>query len=291
MNPVSTPSRYRPRIVRLVDPLRLGSRLWDVPERLGHVLHFVAQVIAGFPPALTKYRSHVVIAFNDVTWGRGSVVVGGGIAGVLIILGAATGGMVGILGVTSLSTLNLGAMSGLLSALASTREIAPIIAAVGFAAQACCRMTAEIGSMRIAEEIDAIEVQGVRPIPFVVTTRVIAGMLAIVPIYLVALTVSYLSAELVASVLYQQSSGAYQHYFHMFVEPMDIVYSVTKVLIITVAVIIAHAYYGFYASGGPEGVGIASGRAIRASLVLIVSLDMVLTILMWGFDTKVSFSG
>ncbi|HEY9315946.1 ABC transporter permease [Williamsia sp.] len=288
---MSTPSRYRPQIFRWIDRVRFGPRLWAAPERLGHLVHFVAQVIAGFLPALTKYRSHVLVAFNDVTWGRGSVVVGGGIAGVLIILGAATGGMIGVLGVTSLSTLNLGAMSGLLSALASTREIAPMIAAVGFAAQAGCRMTAEIGSMRIAEEIDAIEVQGVRPIPFVVTTRVIAGMLAIVPIYLAALTVSYLSAQLVSSVLYQQSEGAYQHYFHMFVEPVDVVYSVVKVLILTVAVIIAHSYYGFYASGGPEGVGVASGRAIRASLVLIVSLDMVLTILMWGFDTAVSFSG
>lgn len=88
-----------------------------------------------------------------------------------------------------------------------------------------------------------------------------------------------------------QGSGAYDHYFHMFTEPIDLIYSLVKVIVFVLVVTLVHAYQGYHASGGPEGVGIASGRAIRASLVLIVTTDMVLTLVMWGLDATISFSG
>ena len=259
-------------------------------EHIGRQVTFVLDTIAGLPHTVRAYRNQMLAAFAETTWGNGSILVGGGIASVLAILGVSVGGMIGILGVTSLSSLNLSPMAGLITGYAATREMAPIVAAVGFAAQAGCRMTAEIGSMRISEEIDALEAQAIRPIPFVVGTRVIAGVLAIVPFYLISLCLAYLSSRLVVSVVYGNSAGAYDRYVEAFVSPVDVVYSTIKVVVFAVLVIIAHTYYGFFASGGPEGVGIASGRAIRASLVLIVAADMVMSLMFWGLNSGLNFA-
>ena len=145
--------------------------------------------------------------------------------------------------------------------------------------------------MRISEEIDALEAQGIRSIPFVVTTRVIAGFITIVPLYVVTLLLSYLSCALVVNVLHGQSSGTYYHYFNSFIQPSDVFFSVLKAAIFVTVIIAIHGYQGYYASGGPEGVGAASGRAIRASLISIVILDMILTLIFWGRDPGVRISG
>ncbi|HNP55833.1 MAG TPA: ABC transporter permease [Gordonia sp. (in: high G+C Gram-positive bacteria)] len=278
------PSEYRPT-------LRRAGRTAGRPfENIGRIVTFIGDVLAGLPHTLRAYRKQTMAAFTEVTWGNGSILVGGGIATVMAVLGVTVGGMIGILGVTSLQSLNLSPMAGLITGYAATREMAPIIAAVGFAAQAGCRMTAEIGSMRISEEIDALEAQAIRPIPFVVGTRVIAGVTAIVPFYLVSLCVAYLTSRLVVSGLYGQSAGAYDRYVEAFVSPVDVIYSTIKVVVFALVIIIAHTYYGFFASGGPEGVGVASGRAIRASLVLIVTFDMLLSLLFWGLNSGLNFA-
>lgn len=112
------------------------------------------------------------------------------------------------------------------------------------------------------------------------TTRVLAGIITIIPLYLFTLALSYLSCALMVSL--HQASGTYTHYFDMFMQPSDVVYSAIKAVVFVVLIIGIHCYEGFYASGGPEGVGRASGRAIRASLITIVVSDMLLTLLFWG---------
>src|SRR3546814_8727656 len=87
------------------------------------------------------------------------------------------------------------------------------------------------------------------------------------------------------------SSDLYDLYFNAFLKPQDLVFSVIKVLIFVVSVVIVHSYQGYYATGGAEGVGRASGRAIRSSLIIIIIEDMILTLLMWGFDSGVRISG
>lgn len=232
-----------------------------------------------------------MVTITSMTWGRGSVIVGGGTAAVMVVMGAAVGASIGIEAYSALNTVALGQVSGLVSAFANTRELAPIAAGVGFAAQAGCRMTAEIGSMRISEEIDAIESLGIRSVPFVVTTRVIAAVISIVPTFLIALIVSYMSAALVVTVLHGEPAGVYEHYFTEYLVSWDVLAAVIKVAVFAVAVILIHCYQGFFATGGPEGVGIASGRAIRASLVAIITIDMFMTIVLWGFTSPITFSG
>ncbi|MBP0656349.1 ABC transporter permease, partial [Mycobacterium tuberculosis] len=101
-------------------------------------------------------------AITNMTWGRGSIVVGGGTVPMMVVLGLVMGASVGVESFATLDMLGMGPVTGIVSAYATTRELAPIAAAVGFAAQAGCRITAEIGSMRISEEIDALESLGLR---------------------------------------------------------------------------------------------------------------------------------
>ncbi|MEV6558728.1 ABC transporter permease [Nocardia sp. NPDC051756] len=271
--------------------VRQPGRVFAPIETTGFMLGFVFQALWAIPLTLRRYRAQTMRTITDMTWGRGSVLVGGGTVPMLVVLGIAMGAGVGIQSFAALDLLGLGPVTGVVSAFANTRELAPIAAAVGFAAQAGCRMTAEIGSMRISEEIDALESLGLRSIPFVVTTRVIAGAVAIVPTFLIALVLSYVACSTVVVLLHGQSGGVYDHYFFQFTSGYDVLAAVVKILVFGVAVILIHCYYGFFASGGPEGVGIASGRAVRASFVAIVGLDMVLSVLLWGVNSAIEFPG
>ena len=272
-------------IVRAVTPLA------EVPAQLGHITTFTIDTVAGIRHVTTTYRRQTLLFIQEFAWGRGAVLVGGGTAIVLVILGMAVGASIGIQGYASLDLVGMGSLTGFISSYANTRELAPMIAAIGFAAQAGCRLTAEIGSMRIAEEIDALESMAVRPIPYIVSTRVVAAITTIVPLYIVTLILSFGAAKLVVILLHGQSGGTYDFYFDAFLKPQDLAFSVIKVLVFVVSVVIIHSYQGYYASGGAEGVGRASGRAIRSSLIIIVVEDMILTLLMWGFDSGVKISG
>lgn len=257
----------------------------------GHQITFIGKALAYVPFTLRHYSAEVWRLLRDITWGSGALIVGGGTVGVMAVLAVATGASVGIEGHTALDIIGFSPLTGFVSAYANTREIAPMIAAVAFAAQAGCRYTAQLGSMRISEEIDAMDTMAIRPIPYLVTARVIAAFIAIIPLYLFALAMSFVATELILVVLYGQPSGTYQHYFHTFLVPIDLALSVLKAVVFVVLVTLIHCYYGFYASGGPEGVGRASGRAIRASIIVIAVANMFLTLAFWGFDPGVRISG
>ncbi|WP_227980381.1 ABC transporter permease [Nocardia spumae] len=269
-------------------PLRAATR---PVEGIGFALGFVWHALSAVPLTLRRYRSETMRSISDMTWGSGSIIVGGGTVPMMIVLGLAMGASVAVESFATLNMLGMGPVTGLVSAYATTRELAPIAAAIGFAAQAGCRMTAEIGSMRISEEIDAIESLGLRSVPFVVTTRVIAGAISIVPTFLIGLILSYLACRGLITLVHGQSAGVYDHYFFQFVSGFDVIAAVIKVTIFATVVILVHSYYGFFATGGPEGVGIASGRAVRTSFVAIIAIDMVVSITVWGFDTAISFTG
>lgn len=216
----AVPSRHSRRRMRWL--YRLRWRILETLDSFGFVLGFIVQVFASIPLTLRRYRSQTMSTITDLTWGRGSVIVGGGTVPVLVVLGIAMGVGTAIQSFAALDMLGLGPLTGIVSAFANTRELAPIAAAVGFAAQAGGRMTAEIGSMRISEEVDAIEALALRSVPFVVTTRLIAGIVTIVPCFVVALLLSYTSASALVLILHGQSSGVYNHYFYQLLNGWDI---------------------------------------------------------------------
>jgi len=145
--------------------------------------------------------------------------------------------------------------------------------------------------MRISEEIDALEVMAIPSLPFLVTTRIIAGLVAVIPLYVVGLLASYFATRLTVTTFYGQSTGTYDHYFHLFLPPGDVLWSFGKVLVFSVLVILVHCYHGYHASGGPAGVGVAVGRAVRTSIVVINVVDLLLSMAIWGTTTTVRLAG
>lgn len=281
----SAPSAYFSRLQRFTPlvkrPFRTAGQ-WTV---------FIAQTLYLLPLTVRKYRKETLNRMNDLAWGRGSLIVDGGVISVLVILGIAIGGMVGIEAWATLNIMGLGALAGIIGSLANVREMAPLVAGIAFAAQCGCRMTAEIGSMRIAEEIDATEAMGLRAIPFVVGTRLVGGVLCVVPGYALTLLTSFFAVNFMIRGFYHATGGTYEHYFIEFLSPTDLIYSTTKAALFCAAVIIIHCYYGYFASGGPVGVGLASGRAVRASLVAVMVLDFVMTVALWGLRPTFVFKG
>ena len=166
-----------------------------------------------------------------------------------------------------------------------------MVASIALAATVGCGYTARLGAMRISEEIDALEVMGIPSLPFLVTTRMIAAFLAVIPLYIVALFASYLSPRLITVYIFGQSAGTYDHYFLAFLPPQDVVYSFLKLIVLAVLIILIHCYYGYTASGGPAGVGVAVGKAVRTSIVAINIVDFFLSLAIWGATTTVRIAG
>lgn len=279
------PSTLFGRRLNVTRPLRAPFRA------AGEWVLFTAQSFWFLPLTLQRYRRQTMQQVNNLAWGRGSIIVDGGTISVLVILGVAVGASLAIEAFATLNIIGFGALSGIIGGVGAVREIGPLVAGIAFATQAGCRMTAEIGAMRISDEIDALEALGLRPIPFVVGTRLIGGMVCVIPGYLLTLVTTFFMMDLVIRLFHSQPGGTYNHYFVEFLTPTDLLYSTIKAIVFCAAVTIIHCKYGYFASGGPVGVGQASGRAVRASLVTIMILDFLLTITLWGLHPEFVFKG
>ena len=249
---------------------------------LGNMVLFTVKAIQSIPMVLRRYRGEVYRQMGELTLGTGLFITFTGTLGVVVAESLFIGIEVGVEGFQSLNIIGIAPLTGFISAYGNTREIAPIIAAVAIASQIGCKFTSQLGAQRISEEIDALEVMAIPPIPYMVTTRIVAAFVVLIPLYLVGLFGSYIATELTVTLFFHQSLGTYHHYFSLFLQPIDVLYSVLKVIIFTVFIVIIHTYYGFNASGGPAGVGRATARAIRATTVMIAATDVLLTMLFWG---------
>jgi phospholipid/cholesterol/gamma-HCH transport system permease protein len=259
--------------------------------QLGHQMRFYARSIGWTGRTVRRYKKEVVRLLAEVSLGTGALAVIGGTVGVIGFLAFFTGTEVGLQGYSALNQLGSAAFTGFVSAYFNTREIAPLVAGLALAATVGCGFTAQLGAMRISEEVDALEVMGIPSLPFLVTTRMIAGFIAVIPLYVVGLLSSYWATRLIATGYYGQSKGTYDHYFHLFLPPGDVLWSFAKVLVFAVVIILIHCYYGYTASGGPAGVGLAVGKAVRTSIVAINLVDFFLSLAIWGATTTVRIAG
>jgi phospholipid/cholesterol/gamma-HCH transport system permease protein len=244
-------------------------------------LRFYARIVAAMPRAL-RYPREILVLMSDISLGSGALVVGGGMFFVVVSISFFTGTEVGLEGFNGLQQIGAEAFTGVITSLANTREITPLVAGVALAAQVGAGFTAQLGAMRISDEIDALEVMGVNSIVYLVATRVWAALITMIPLYLAALFASYLASELVVTKFFGLSSGTYQHYFQLYLPPIDIFYSFMKAMIFAVLVTFVHCYYGYNAGGGPAGVGVAAGRAIRLSIILVVVVNLILSLVLFG---------
>ncbi|MFC4470063.1 MlaE family ABC transporter permease [Streptomyces xiangluensis] len=276
------------RPTRLMRPLDRPLRSL---EELGTQLVFYGRSLAWTGRTLRRYKKEILRLLAEVSFGRGALAVVGGTVGVIAFLSFFTGTEVGLQGYAALNQLGTSNFVAFLSAYFNTREIAPLVAGLALSATVGAGFTAQLGAMRISEETDALEVMGVPSLPFLVTTRMIAGFVAVIPLYVVGLLSSYFAARTITTGYYGQSAGTYDHYFQQYLPPVDVFWSFGKVIVFAVLIILVHCYYGYYASGGPAGVGVAVGRAVRTSIVAINVLDFFLSLAIWGANTTVRIAG
>jgi phospholipid/cholesterol/gamma-HCH transport system permease protein len=270
---------------------RVVDRPLQTLDTLGDQMAFYAKTIAWVPRALRRYAKEILRLLAEVSFGSGALAVIGGTIGVMVGLTIFTGVVVGLQGYTALSQIGTAAFTGFISAYFNTREIAPLVAGLALSATVGSGFTAQLGAMRISEEVDALEVMGVPSLPYLVTTRVIAGFVAVIPLYVIGLLTSYLASREITILFYGQSPGTYDHYFNLFLPPQDVLWSFGKILVFSVVIIMTHCYFGYRASGGPAGVGVAVGRAVRTAIVTVTLLDFFLSLAIWGTTTTVRIAG
>jgi len=258
---------------------------------LGRLLLFSVEVVISIPTTLVRYSREVGRLMAEIAFGKGLLTVAASTVFVSALLSAVIGMQVGLEGLQGLNIVGLAPLAGLLAAFGNTRELAPLITAFGLAAQMGCRFTAQLGAMKINGEVDALETMSISPTQYLVTTRLIASSVLVIPMYLLALSGAYLASQLTVIFIARQGSGTYLHYFHLFLSDSDVYYSILKVVVMATLITFIHCYYGITADGGPEGVGRAAGRAIRASVVAIAVSDMLMTLAFFGLDAGVKVSG
>lgn len=266
-----------PRLTRM---LRSGAGEWN---RVGEQMVFFAKILRHIGTAVTRYKLETMRVLAQMTLGVGALAAIGGSMMIVAFMVLNAGGVIGVIGHAELGDyLGVEALGGFFSAFANTRLPAPVLSIVGLSATVGAGATAQLGAMRINEEVDALEVMGIPTIAYLASTRVVAGMIAVIPIFWLALVGAYVASRAVLVGYYGQSSGVYDHYFNTFLDPLDIAWSTVQVAVAGIVVMLIHTYYGLTATGGPAGVGEATGRSVRASLVVAVFTVLAMSLILYG---------
>ncbi|MFE3442262.1 MlaE family ABC transporter permease [Nocardia sp. NPDC059180] len=276
------------RFPRMTNRARRAVAAFD---SIGNHAVFYLRSVASVPRALMHYRTETIRLIAEISMGTGALAVIGGTVAIVGFLTFGAGSVIAIQGYSSLGNIGVEALTGFFAAFINVRIAAPVISGIGLAATLGAGTTAQLGAMRVSEEIDALEVMAIRPVPFLVGTRILAGMIAIVPLYSLAVVASFLASRFSTVVVYGQSAGVYDHYFETFLIPSDILWSFAQAIFMAVAVMAIHTYYGFHAAGGPVGVGVAVGNAVRASLVAVVMVTLLTSLAIYGTSGNFHLSG
>ncbi len=265
-------------------PVEFFSRIGD------HVL-FYAKALGGMPYATLHFRKEVIRLIAEISMGAGTLAMIGGTVAIVGFLTLAAGGTLAVQGYSSLGNIGIEALTGFLAAFINVRISAPVVAGIGLAATFGAGVTAQLGAMRINEEIDALESMAIRPVEYLVSTRIVAGMIAITPLYSIAVILSFVASQFTTVVLFGQSAGLYDHYFDTFLNPIDLLWSFLQAVLMAITILLIHTYFGYFATGGPSGVGVAVGNAVRTSLVVVVSVTLLVSLSIYGANGNFNLSG
>ena len=260
-------------------------------SRLGDHILFYGRALAGVPHAAVHFRREIIRLIAEISMGAGTLAMIGGTVVIVGFLTLAAGGTLAVQGYSSLGNIGIEALTGFLAAFINVRISAPVVAGIGLAATFGAGVTAQLGAMRVNQEIDALESMAIRPIAFLVSTRIVAGMIAITPLYAIAVILSFLASKFTTVTLLGQSQGLYDHYFSTFLNPIDLLWSFVQAVLMALAVLLIHTYFGYFASGGPAGVGVATGDAVRTSLVVVVAVTLLVSLAIYGADGGFNLAG
>jgi phospholipid/cholesterol/gamma-HCH transport system permease protein len=274
-----------PRIARGI------NRPISVLRQLGEHVQFYGRSIAGVPHAAVHFRREIIRLIAEISMGAGTLAMIGGTVVIVGFLTLAAGGVLAVQGYSSLGNIGIEALTGFLAAFINVRISAPVVAGIGLAATFGAGVTAQLGAMRINEEIDALESMAIRPVEYLVSTRIIAGMIAITPLYSVAVILSFLASQFTTVAVFGQSAGLYDHYFDTFLNPIDLLWSFLQAVLMAITILLIHTYFGYFATGGPAGVGVAVGNAVRTSLIVVVSVTLLVSLSVYGSNGNFNLSG
>jgi phospholipid/cholesterol/gamma-HCH transport system permease protein len=184
------------------------------------------------------------------------------------------------------------AYAGVFSAWCDLRELVPYAFGYMMAAKVGTGIVAELGSMRISDEIDALEVMGIDSVLFLCATKLAAALLVLPFVYLAGIGAGFFASYLaVVQQIGEVSSGGFFLIFWMFQNPPDLAYSVIKAMVMATVIVIVGCYYGYHASGGPVGVGAATAKSMVVNLVLVHLIGMLGTQLFWGANPRAPIGG
>ncbi|UTI66744.1 ABC transporter permease [Paraconexibacter antarcticus] len=212
----------------------------------------------------------------------------------LIVLGLvfALGLVVGIEGSYGARLVGAPAAAGAFTAIADLREIVPYAFGYMMAAKVSTGFAAELGTMRIAEEIDALEVMALPPVLYLCSTRLLATWLVLPFVYALAIVVAFVGS-FIAVVLQvgQVSAGGYLQLFWKFQSTSDYLFSGIKGLVMGTFVVLVGCFYGYTAHGGPKGVGRATAKAMVVNLIGVHIIGIIGSQIFWGGSPRLPIGG
>jgi phospholipid/cholesterol/gamma-HCH transport system permease protein len=198
----------------------------------------------------------------------------------------------GIEGAYFLEAQGAPAYAGVFTAWCDLREIIPYAFGYMMAAKVGTGIVAELGAMRISDEIDALEVMGIDSVTFLCATRLLAAWLVLPFMYLAGIGGAFLASYIaVVQQVGVVSSGGYFLVFWQFQNPPDFIFSLVKAMFMATAIVLVGCYYGYNASGGPVGVGTATAKSMVLNLVLVHLIGMVGTQVFWGANPRAPIGG
>jgi phospholipid/cholesterol/gamma-HCH transport system permease protein len=259
---------------RAADAISRPSHL-PVIDGAGEYASFMLRGIRGIG-GVGKYTSEVL---------RQTALLAAGSLLVIVAVSFMAGATCGIEGSALSQALGVGIAAPIFSAFCTTREVVPFVFGFIVAAKIGGGIVAQIGAMRVNEEVDAMGVMGVSSIVYLFSTRMVAAMVMLPVIYLVALAAGQAASWLTSFVRFADiSQGTWEFAFYTALDPLDIVYSVTKGIVISFFVIVTALYFGYRVRGGPVEVGVATAQSMAVNLVLVTVLNMTMTFIFWGFN-------
>ncbi len=250
----------------------------------GHMTWFSGRVIAGV------YSGRVLRFFGE-SLRQAGIMITGSVLIVLLLVGI-LGLQCGIEGAYGSATVGAKSAAGAFSALCNLREVTPYAFGYMMAAKVGTGMVAEIGSMRITEEIDALEVIGIPSVLYLCCTRLLGIWMVLPLVYIAAVAVGFLtSAIAVVEQVEQVSLGGYFQLFWQFQNPLDLVYSSIKAMSMATFVVLVGVYYGYHAGGGPVGVGTATAKSMVVNILGIHVIGLLGTQIFWGGNPRSPIGG
>jgi phospholipid/cholesterol/gamma-HCH transport system permease protein len=253
----------------------------EAPDRIpvvdaaGEYANFLIRGIRGIAH-VTPYASEVLR--------QGSLIALGSVL-VIVWMSFLTGAVCGVTGSAISRAIGAGVAAPIFGAFCTTREVFPFIFGFIVAAKIGGGIVAQLGAMRVSEEVDAMEVMGVSSITYLISTRMLAAIVMLPVAYLVGWAAAQGGAWLASLVRGGEvSQGTWEFAFYTAIDPVDLIYSVTKGLVLSFAVIGTALYYGYRVTGGPVEVGEAVARSMAVNLLAVTVLNMILTFVFWGFN-------